>query len=235
MVQLTHIGAFIAGIASFLSPCVLPLIPGFLAYLSGIAYGDESAKGRLTLFLNSVMFVLGFAVVFAILGVLLNTILESVSNTVQLWLSRFGGIIIIAFGLYVLGIIKIPFLSKEYKIGVKKFKFSYISSFLFGASFAVGWSPCVGAILGSILSLAVTQPGSSFILLMSYTLGLGLPFLLVGLFSSEAIRAIHKYSKFLKYFNIVVGISLVILGILVYTQTLNIVANVTLLNAVLLS
>jgi len=224
MIEPTIIVAFIAGIVSFISPCVLPLIPGFLAYLSGTSAGQQNA--RLKLFLNSAAFVLGFSVIFALLGVLLNTVLESVSYNVQTWLSRIGGLVIILFALYVLGLIKISFLEREHKFAVKKkFSITYVTSFVFGAAFAVGWTPCVSAILGSILALAVTKPGLSFILLLSYALGLGIPFLLVGLFTTQAVKLINKSATFLKYFNITVGILLLILGILVFTNKLNVVAN----------
>ena len=178
MVEPTVVVAFVAGIVSFVSPCVLPLIPGFLAYLSGTSTGQQGA--RLKVFMNSVAFVLGFSVVFALLGVLLNTILESVSYNVQTWLSRLGGAIIILFALYILGLIKIGFLEREHKIAVKKkFSVTYITSFVFGAAFAVGWTPCVSAILGSVLALVVIKPGLGFFLLLSYALGLGIPFLIV--------------------------------------------------------
>jgi len=235
MVEVSLIAAFIGGIISFLSPCVLPLIPGFLAYLSGTSLGDTGKGFRAKMFLNSVFFVLGFSSVFALLGVLLNTVLESSSYSVQTWLGRIGGIIIIFFGLYLLGLIKIPFLERDHKLKVTtKFSISYVTSFVFGAAFAVGWSPCVGAVLGSILALAASQPGMSFALLAVYALGLGLPFLIVGLFSGQAITLINKSEKFLKYFNIVVGIFLLILGVLVFTGTLNLVANFSFVNNFLL-
>lgn len=224
MVEISLIVAFAAGLLSFISPCILPIIPGFLAYLSGTSVNDKNAKLRM--FLNSVAFVLGFSVVFALLGVLLNTILERVSYGVQTWLSRIGGIIIILFAMYILGIIKIPFLEREHKIAVrKKFSITYATSFVFGAAFAVGWTPCVSAVLGSILALAITNPGISFLLLLSYALGLGIPFLIVGLFTTSAIAFINKSGKILKYFNIVVGILLLILGVLVFTNKLNVVSN----------
>ncbi|MBS3096418.1 sulfite exporter TauE/SafE family protein [Candidatus Woesearchaeota archaeon] len=224
MVEPTIIVAFIAGIVSFASPCVLPLIPGFLAYLSGTSAGQQGA--RLKIFMNSVAFVLGFSVIFALLGVLLNTILERVSYNVQTWLSRIGGIIIILFALYILGLIKINFLEREHKFAVKKkFSITYVTSFVFGAAFAVGWTPCVSAILGSVFALAVTNPSLGFVLLMSYALGLGIPFLLVGLFTTQAIGIINKSATVLKYFNIIVGILLLVLGILVFTNKLNVVAN----------
>ena len=224
MVEPTIIVAFIAGLISFISPCVLPIIPGFLAYLSGTSTTNKNAK--LKIFLNSVAFVLGFSIIFALLGVLLNTALERVSYSVQTWLSRVGGIIIILFALYVLGLVRMPFLEREHKFAVKKkFSITYLTSFVFGAAFAIGWTPCVSAILGSILALAIAKPGLSFVLLLAYALGLGIPFLLVGLFTTQAIKLINKSSAFLKYFNIIVGILLLILGILVFTNKLNVVAN----------
>ncbi len=226
--------AFIAGLVSFLSPCVLPIIPGFLAYLAGggTAQGGPS---RRQIFFNSFFFVLGFSVVFALLGVLLNTVLESVAYDVQIWLSRIGGLIIIVFGLYLARIIKIPWLDRDYKIQVKvRFSSKYLTSFLFGLAFAVGWTPCVGAALGAILALAAVNPATAFWLLFAYSLGLGLPFLVVGLLAAQASPLISRMGKFLNYLNFSFGIILIVLGILVFTQTLNLVANLELLNKFLI-
>ena len=228
--------AFAAGIISFLSPCVLPIIPGFLAYLSGSQLGTDSKKERLGIFLNSVFFVLGFSVVFAALGVLLNTVLESVAYDAQTWLARGGGIIIIFFGLYLTGLLKIGFLEREHKIKVKKkFNSRFLTSFVFGAAFAAGWTPCVGAALGAILGLAATSPGAAFPLLMIYALGLGVPFLIVGAFAAQAQKVFNKYAAQVKYINMAFGIILVILGILIFTEQLNRLANFELLNRFLLN
>ena len=226
--------AFFAGIVSFLAPCVLPIIPGFLAYLAGSTTEDGNGN-RKEIFINSVFFVLGFSLIFAILGVVLNTVLEAIAYDVQQWLSRIGGVIIIFFGLYLTGLIKIGFLEKEHKIKVtKKFKSRYATSFVFGSAFAAGWTPCVGAALGAILGLAATQPGSAFGLLMAYAIGLGIPFLLVGLFATQASVFINKYSSSIKYFNAIFGVILIILGVLIYTNNLARIANFELLNRVLL-
>lgn len=228
------LGAFLGGIVSFLAPCVLPIIPGFLAYLAGTST-SESSSNRKEIFINSIFFVLGFSVIFALLGVLLNTLLEKVAYDVQIWLSRIGGIMIIFFGLYLIGLIKIPFLEKEYKFGVKtRFKSRYLTSFLFGLAFAAGWTPCVGPALGVILGLAATQPGSAFVLLLTYSLGLGIPFIIVGAFTGQAAGFIKRHAAGLKYLNIIFGIILLALGILVFTQKLSLIANFELLNKMLL-
>jgi len=228
--------AFTAGLVSFLSPCVLPIIPGFLAYLAGASLQQkESESKRSELFINSVFFVLGFSFVFALLGVLLNSILENVAYDTQVWLARAGGVIIIFFGLYLVGLLKIKFLDAEHKVLVKKkFKSRYLTSFVFGSAFAAGWTPCVGAALGAILGLAATQPGSAFYLLLTYSLGLGVPFLVVGAFASGAAGIINRYAKYLKYINIAFGALLVVLGILIFTQKLNYLANFDFLNSILL-
>jgi len=222
--------AFVAGLVSFLSPCVLPIIPGFLAYLAGTSTKEADVK-RKDIFLQSVFFVLGFSSVFSVLGILLNTILDSVAYEFQTWLSRIGGALIIVFGLYLAHLIRIPFLEREHKMAVtKKFSSKHLTSFVFGAAFAAGWTPCVGAVLGGILGLAASAPGSAFTLLFSYSLGLGLPFLVVGLFASQASNLVQKYANSLVYINIAFGVILIILGVLVFTQSLSLIANFQLLN-----
>lgn len=174
-----------------------------------------------TIFLNSVFFVLGFSVIFSLVGILLQGVLSDISFTVQQWLGYIGGTIIIFFGIYLLGLVKIPFLEQEHKLRVKKrFRYSYATSFVFGSAFAVGWTPCVGAILGAILTLAITSPASAFPLLLSYSLGLGIPFLIVGLFTGRASKFIEKFGTRVKYVNYVFGAVLIIFGILVFTNNL---------------
>lgn len=227
--------AFLAGLVSFLSPCVLPIIPGFLAYLAGTSTRDAS-KHRFEIFVNSLFFVFGFSAIFAALGVLLNTLLEHVAYGVTAWLSRMGGVIIIFFGLYLVGLIRAEFLEQEYKPQVtRKFHSRYMTSFVFGAAFAAGWTPCVGAILGGILGLAASHPGSAFFLLLVYALGLGIPFLITGLFVSQANTLFAKYAYLVRYVNIIFGILLVGIGILVFTQTLSVLANFDFINQLLLN
>ncbi len=226
--------AFVAGLVSFLSPCVLPLIPGFLAYLAGSSLGEVKDKRR-EIVINSAIFVFGFSSVFALLGVLLNTLLEAFAYDVQQWLARLGGLVIIFFGLYLIGLVNIPLLNREFKVKVTgTFSSRYLTSFLFGAAFAAGWTPCVGAVLGGILGLAASQPGSAFVLLLAYSLGLGLPFLLVGFFTGQASQIIPRFSKYIPYINRIFGIILILIGILAFTQNLAMVANLEVLNQWLL-
>ena len=228
--------AFVAGLISFLSPCVLPIVPGFLAYLSGTSLDNTNTRARFDTFINTIFFVLGFSFIFAILGVLLNTVLEAVAYDAQTWLARIGGTIVIFFGLYLTGILKVGFLEREHKLRVtKKFKSKYVTSFVFGSAFAAGWTPCVGAALGAILGLASAEPGSAFTLLMIYSIGLGFPFLVVGWFAGQAGNLINKYAGTLHYVNITFGVILIILGILVFTESLNRLANLGLLNSFLLN
>lgn len=217
--------AFFAGLVSFLSPCVFPLIPAFLAYLAGVSFAEVSQKRKIV-FLSSVFFVLGFSLIFSVVGVLLNTILEAIGYDVQYWLAKIGGGIIILFGIYLLGILEIPFLEREYKfVAQKKFNSPYLTSFVFGSAFAAGWTPCVGVVLGGILGLAATAPGSAFSLLFSYSVGLGLPFLLVGTFAAKADVFLNRYAFILGYARKVFGVVLMVLGVLSFTQNLSRFAN----------
>jgi cytochrome c-type biogenesis protein len=235
MAEITIILAFFAGLASFLSPCVLPLIPAYLTFLAGTTVQEKySLELRTRIFLSSVFFVLGFSVVFSLLGVLLQGVLSSIAYDLQIFLGYIGGIVIMLFGLILLGVIRIGALETEHKLRIKPSGLSYVTSFVFGAAFAVGWTPCVGAVLGSILTLAATNPTSAFPLMLSYSLGLGIPVIFTGLFVSRAAGFIKALGPHLRWLNIIFGIILVILGVLVFTGTLPLVANLAPVNDLLL-
>ncbi|TSC75509.1 MAG: cytochrome c bioproteinis protein [Parcubacteria group bacterium Gr01-1014_30] len=231
--------AFIAGLVSFISPCVLPIIPGFLAYLSGGVTTGEKSRGRV--FGAALLFVLGFTLVFAALGVLLNTLLSRVAYDAQIWLARIGGTIIIFFGLYLTRLFSIPYLERAHTFGVSeklssrlKGQFGRnVTSLLFGAAFAAGWTPCVGAALGAILGLAASAPSAAFWLLLSYSLGLGVPFLVIGAFTAQVQKYLAKFNRAAKYITVVFGVILIILGVLVFTQKLAVLANFGLLEKLL--
>ncbi len=195
----------------------------------------EIEKRDWSIFLSSVFFVLGFSVIFSLVGVLLQTVLSSSSYAVQEWLGRIGGTIIILFGLFLLGLFTPNFLKQEHKFAVKtRFKSHYITSFVFGAAFAVGWTPCVSAALGAILALATTQAGSAFLLLAAYTFGIGIPFLLVGLFTRQAQNLINRAGKWLMYFQYVFGVLLIVIGVFIFTGELSRIANFQALTNILI-
>jgi cytochrome c-type biogenesis protein len=213
--------AFLAGLLSFFSPCVFALVPAFLAYLAGVnlhALKEHTGFNRV-IFLNTLFYVLGFTVVFTAIGLLLNTALVHISLSVREWIGRIGAVFIILFGLLLIGLFNVSWLQREHKLQVTR-KASYFTSFLFGMSFAVGWTPCVGAVLGGIFTLAASQPGSSLALLLLYSLGLSVPFLLVGTFYSAAARFIRLSAKYTRAVSIVLGVLLVIVGVLLFFNKL---------------
>lgn len=241
MTDITIFVAVIAGLGSFVAPCILPMIPAFLAYISGTTMTELGSKNgsvmsinRTGIILNTVFFVLGFSVVFSALGVLINSVLSSAAGDILQSLNYIGGVIIVSFGVFLLLSTKIRTLNIEKKFFPKRKKSSYPLSFVFGLAFAAGWTPCVGPILGTILTLAATTPSVSFHLLLAYSLGLGIPFVIMGVFFSRATRIIQAMSKHLKYYNLVLGGFIIILGILVFTNQLAYIANFPLLNELVL-
>lgn len=266
VVEINVIVSALAGAGSFFSPCILPILPAFISYLSGttlhevqnsnnnnsntnttITSGGSAAAAtaakqsltvkrstRLNIFLNTVYFVLGFSLVFAVLGVILNSVLVTVGIGFQSALQSIGGVVIILFGAYLILSTKLRRLNFEKKMTkLPRFKTSYITSFVFGAAFAAGWTPCVGPILGSTFTLAATAPGAAYNSLLAYSLGLGVPFLITGAFFSQATGLIRRMVKYLKYFNPIMGAVLIILGILVFTNQLALLGNFPLANQVI--
>ncbi len=229
MVDISIPIAFAAGLVSFLSPCVLPLLPAFLTFIAGTSLQkgkDFSNEDRIKVIFASFFFVLGFSAVFSILGVLLQSVLLAYAYDIRAYLGYVGGAIIIFFGLMMMGLVKVDLLQREYKLKVAQTRYMFLTAFLFGAAFAVGWTPCVGAVLGAVLTLAATNPEIAFPLMLAYSLGLGIPFLLAGIFISRAQRVINWLAPHLQTINFVFGIIMVVLGILVFTGYLVLVANV---------
>lgn len=242
MVELSIGIAAVAGLGSFLAPCILPMIPAFLAYISGTTLSElqrnngtvNLVASRLNILLNTVFFVAGFTVVFSVLGVVLNSVVSTSAGKLLADFNHIGGVIIVAFGIFMLLSSKISRLNFEKKIIPSRAKTSYPLSFVFGLAFATGWTPCIGPILGSILTLAATSPGHAFVLLLSYSIGLGIPFILMGVFFSRFTRFIKSMSKHLKYYSIIMGSLIILLGVLVYTNQLADIASFPLLNNILL-
>ena len=228
--------AFLAGIGSFFAPCILPMVPAFLAYISGTTLSEAKTKDRVisinksNVLFNSLFFVLGFSVVFSALGVAINSIFYENANQIVTEFNQIGGIIIIGFGTYMILSHKIRILNVEKKIFLKSAGARFPVSFLFGMAFAAGWTPCVGPILGTIITLAATSPSISFNLLLAYSIGMGIPFVLMGALISRSGKIISKIGKHLKYYTLLFGILIIILGVLVFLNQLVLIANFPLLN-----
>jgi len=219
------IPAFIAGILTFLAPCTLPLVPGYLGFISGVSIQDlqdplKSKSARRKIFLNGLLFVIGFSLIFILLGSLFG-LGGSAFAQYRVWLSRIGGIFVILFGLFMIGALRLPFLNVEKNIGrIKALKpGNPASSLIFGATFAFGWTPCVGPILGSILTLAAasTTVGQGAFLLLVFSLGLAIPFLVIALSIGSASAYLSKISKYLNIISFVGGLFLIFIGILLLT------------------
>lgn len=242
MAEITLAVAALAGLGSFVAPCILPMIPAFLAYISGTTVSELSQGGggrtvtvnRTGVILNTVFFVLGFSVVFSSLGVVINSVLSGAAGGLIDGLNQVGGVIIIGFGAFLLLATRFRSLNMEKKFIPKRAGASYPMSFLFGLAFAAGWTPCVGPVLGTILTLAATTPSMAFNLLLVYSLGLGIPFILMGVFFSRATRVIRAMSRHLKYYSVVLGGFIIALGVLVFTGQLAYIANFPLLNELVL-
>lgn len=242
MSEVTLAVAALAGLGSFVAPCILPMIPAFLAYISGTTIAELNQKNgtsiisinRTNVIMNTIFFVLGFSVVFSALGVVINSVLANSSSAIIDGFNQVGGIIIIGFGVFLLLSTKFRSLNVEKKFFPNRTKVSYPLSFVFGLAFAAGWTPCVGPILGSILTLAATTPAMAFNLLLTYSLGLGIPFILMGVFISRATRLIKAMNKHLKYYSVMLGGFIILLGVLVFTNQLAYIANFPLLNELIL-
>lgn len=225
------IPAFIAGLITFLAPCTLPLVPAYLGFISGVSLSDlkdpkKAGKARGKIFFNAIMYVVGFSVVFIVLGSLFGLGGGALAKY-RVLLSRIGGIFIILFGLYMLHVFKIPglnFLNNEQRFKPGKWlkPGKPVSSFIFGATFAFGWTPCVGPILGSILLLASSTAtvASGAFLLTVFSLGLALPFLLIAIGIGSASNYVKKFEKYMSVVSIIGGIFLIALGYLVLTDQL---------------
>lgn len=224
------IPAFIAGILTFLAPCTLPLVPGYLGFISGVSIHDlqdptKAKIARRKIFLNGVLYVIGFSLVFIMLGSLFG-LGGAALVKYRIWLSRIGGIFVIFFGLFMMGILKLPFLNVEKHVGsIQALKpGNPVSSLIFGATFAFGWTPCVGPILGSILTLAASSAtiGRGAFLLAIFSLGLAVPFLIIAASIGSASTYLAKISKYLNVISVIGGVFLVFLGILLLTNKLGV-------------
>ena len=211
--------AFLAGLASFLSPCVFSLVPAYIGYLGGRAAGGEAnGTNRFVTFTHGLAFVLGFSAIFITLGVA-SSAFGRLLFDLRFILSKVGGIVVVIFGLHMIGVFRIPFL--EYDTRVQQLpdrKWGYLSSALMGVFFSAGWAPCVGPVLGAILTLAMNGGSIStgVSLLSAYSAGLAIPFLIAALGVGWVSTILRKYGKAMHYVEIAMGVILVIIGVMLF-------------------
>ena len=234
--HLTFLVAFLAGIASFTSPCVIVVVSGFVSYLAGISSQELVSPipaARRRILLHTLLFICGFTSVFLLLGASLGFV-SQLFGEYRVSLIRLAGLFLILFGLFSLGIVQIPRLQRTYKVPVHRGEtVAYLGSILIGSSFAASWSPCIGPILGSILTLAAGTtgtPSSGIFLLGFYSLGLALPFLFLGIAVEYVLPFLVRAKKYMMLFSRGVALLLVVLGMLFLTNTFSsLIAYFTLL------
>lgn len=212
MAELSLAAAFLAGFAGFASPCVLPLIPTYLSYLGGVA-GREKRGAWMAVFSNTLAFAFGLALALTALGFLLGSILQFLTGDMLLLASRISGGLIMLFGLYILGFIRLGIFEKRQGLRLPA-RASLAASFIVGAAFAVIWTPVMGAFLAFVIGLAVSSPSDAPALLFAYACGLGLPFILTGAFASHAASFIKRHGREMAVFDRAMGLLVLIIGAL---------------------
>ena len=215
--------AFLAGLISFLSPCVLPLIPGYISYISGTTYSNLSKNNKSLVVFKTIFFTLGFSFVFIGMGLSASFIGKIFLNNSNI-LRIIAGIIIIIFSLQILGFLNLNFMNKESRFLTEKYNNNFFFPFLVGSAFGFGWTPCIGPILGSILTIAVVEANinESIILLSSYSLGLALPFIISGILIDKFLIFSSKIKKYLSIITKVGGVLLLLAGMAILTDQLQV-------------
>ena len=215
--QVPYYAAFVAGLLSFFSPCVLPLIPAYFTFITGFSIddlsGESDLKTRKKIFLSTIAYVCGFSLVFILMGAsasYLGGLIYKYKEIIRI----IGGVLIILFGIHLTGIIRIRSLDFEKRFHITS-SLNFFSTFMIGMAFGAGWSPCVGPLLGSILILASTQQsiGHGILLLGIYSAGLAIPFMIISIFINYLLQFIKKVSKAIKYINLTAGILLILVGL----------------------
>ena len=216
-VALGFIVAFIAGLLSFLSPCVLPLVPSYVGFITGMTLPEMSGRRRVAL-THALLFVAGFSLVFVLLGAS-ATALGRALNYYQIWLQRIGGMLIILFGLLCLGAFKVGMLTQERRLHLERKPLGYLGSALVGMAFGAGWTPCIGPVLGGILGLAATTSDVSrgMQLLAVYSAGLAIPFLIAAVAVESFLDWFQRFRRFLPWVMRFSGILLIVVGVLLVT------------------
>lgn len=217
--------AFSAGLLSFLSPCVLPLIPSYVTFITGLSFEDVT-KARRTALIHSLLFILGFTLIFMALGAS-ATLLGRLLLNYRFWISRVGGALIILFGLYLLGVFNFAFLQADRRIHLHNKPMGYLGTVVVGIAFGAGWSPCIGPILGAILTFAGSQAdvGRGLLLLFFYSMGLAIPFLVAALAVEWFLTMFAKMKSQMVWIQRISGVMLIFVGLLMVTNYLTILST----------
>jgi len=205
--------AFLAGLISFISPCVLPLVPAYVSYITG----STAERGKIFTLLRAIAFVIGFSIIFILMGASASY-LGQIFNYYKPLFTKVSGILIIIFGLHMSGLLKINLLYKQFRVSEPKQVSSFFSSVLMGMAFAAGWTPCVGTVLGSILLYAGTEAtlNSGVLLLVFYSLGLGVPFIITAVFINSFTKVLPQINRYIPLLAKISGIIMIIFGILLF-------------------
>jgi len=229
--NISYLVAFMGGVFTFLSPCLLPLIPSFIAYITGVSVKDledstKKAQTRSKVMAHSLLFIAGFSLVFILLG-LTATVIGKALFQYQKAIRITGGILIMLFGLYLTGLLKLDFLLKERRLKLPVKNATYLGSFLIGITFAAAWTPCAGPILGSILVMAGTKANvaQGAKLLTIFSMGIAIPFFITSLLINYFVEYFNKAKKLIAIIDVVGGIFLIIVGILVATNYLSVISE----------
>ena len=217
--------AFSTGLLSFLSPCVLPLIPSYVTFITGLSLEDVQ-KSRRTALIHSLLFILGFTLIFLALGAT-ATALGQLLNYQRIWISRIGGLLIIVFGLYMLGVFNISLFSRERRVHIADKPVGYLGTLLVGVAFGAGWTPCIGPILGSILTYAASSAdlARGVWLLLAYSLGLAVPFLLSAIAVERFLDFFTRMKRHMNWITRTSGVLMVAVGILMMTNYFTVLAG----------
>jgi len=224
--------AFMGGILSFASPCVLPLVPSYISFVTGISFeeltSDNSAELKKVILLNSVMFILGFSSVFVIILGSSAQLFGSIFMEYQDVVRKIGGLVIILLGIHIIGIINFRILQRDKRLHFFKDKpAGFLGAFLVGIGFAAGWTPCIGPILSAIFAVAATSenPWSGTTLFVAYSAGLAIPFLLTSLGINTFLHHFNRLKKHMRVVSIVTGLFLIVTGVLIFSNSLGIIAG----------
>jgi cytochrome c-type biogenesis protein len=224
--------AFLGGILSFISPCVLPLVPSYVSFITGISFeeltSDDGKELKRVILFNSIFFILGFSTVFVVILGASAQIFGTAFMEYQSVIRKIGGVVIVLLGIHIIGVINFKFLQREKRLHLFREKpAGLLGSFLVGIGFAAGWTPCIGPILGAIFTVAATSdnPWSASMLFIAYSAGLAIPFMLTSLGINTFLKHFNRVKKYMRVVSIITGIFLIVTGVLIFSNSLAIIAG----------